>query len=153
MSRAFVRERDDETVALPDRIISTHPNLVTEAGLTTIENALNQFKSAHKTAVDSGDEHAAAAALREIRYWNSRLASAQVVRPPMNTTLAQFGHQVTIRRGDGRQQTFQIVGEDEADPSQGSVSHAAPIARAVMGRTVGETVEIGGQEATIIKIN
>ncbi|MGA9896215.1 MAG: GreA/GreB family elongation factor [Xanthobacteraceae bacterium] len=51
----------------------------------------------------------------------------------MNTTLAQFGHQVTIRRGDGRQQTLRIVGEDEADPSQGLVSHAAPIARAVMG--------------------
>ncbi|MGB6754873.1 MAG: GreA/GreB family elongation factor [Xanthobacteraceae bacterium] len=48
---------------------------------------------------------------------------------------------------------FGSWGEDEADPSQGLVSHAAPIARAVMGRTVGETVEIGGQEATIIKIN
>lgn len=83
MSRAFVKERDDETVALPDRVISTHPNLVTEAGLTAIENTLNQFKSAHKTAVDSSE---------------------------MNTTLAQFGHQVTIRRGDGRQQTLRIVG-------------------------------------------
>lgn len=153
MSRAFVKERDDDSPALPDRIISTHPNLVTEAGLAAIENALNQFKSAHKTAVDKGDHAAAAAALREVRYWSSRLASAQVVRPSVNTSVAQFGQQVTVHRSDGRQQTFRIVGEDEADPSQGSVSHAAPIARAVMGRTVGETVEIGGQEATIIKIN
>lgn len=153
MSRAFVKERDDDSPVLPDRIISTHPNLVTDAGLTAIENTLNQFKSAHKTAVDSGDHAAAAAALREVRYWSSRLASAQVVRPSANKRLAQFGLQVTIRRRDGRQQTFRVVGEDEADPSRGSVSHAAPIARAVMGRTVGETVEIGGQEATIIEIN
>ena len=88
MSRVFVKERDDETVALSDLVISTHPNLVTEARLTAIENTLNQFKSAHKTAVDSGDEHAAAAVLREVRYWSSRLASVQVVRPPMNTTSA-----------------------------------------------------------------
>jgi transcription elongation GreA/GreB family factor len=152
MSRAFVKELESDTT-VPDRPISTHPNYVTEAGRTAIENALDHFEAAHKTALGEGDEHAAAAHLREVRYWRSRLASAQVVRPPADRTFVHFGAKISIRRDDGREQTFRIVGEDEADPSRGTVSHASPIARAMIGHKVGDTVDISGQEAIILKID
>ena len=62
----------------------------------------------------------------------ARRASAEVVRPPVEADTASFGTTVTLRRDDGREQTFRIVGEDEADPSRGTVSYVSPVARAVM---------------------
>ena len=47
----------------------------------------------------------------------------------LGATQIRFGGTVTIRRDDGREQTFRIVGEDEADPSRGTLSHASPLAR------------------------
>ena len=58
---------------------------------------------------------------------------------------------VTLRRNDGREQSFRIVGE-EADPSHGTVSCVSPLARAVLTHGPGETVEIAGQEAVILDV-
>jgi transcription elongation GreA/GreB family factor len=63
-----------------------------------------------------------------------------------------FGSTVTVRRNDGRTQTFRIVGEDEAQPSQGTISHVAPLARALFGKAVGDIVEFAGGEAEILAI-
>jgi transcription elongation GreA/GreB family factor len=59
---------------------------------------------------------------------------------------------VTIVRDDGREQTFRIVGEDEADPAQGSISHVSPLARAMYGKSVGDVVQAGAGKAEIIRI-
>jgi transcription elongation GreA/GreB family factor len=59
---------------------------------------------------------------------------------------------VTLRRDDGREQTFRIVGEDEANPSCGSVSYVSPFARAVLNHRPGETVEIAGQHAVVVAV-
>jgi transcription elongation GreA/GreB family factor len=152
MNRAFVKESEGDTVDIPERPISSHPNFVTEGGLTAIESALHRFEAAYKAAVAKGNERAAAADLREMKYWRARLASAQLVKASRDISQVHFGASVTIRREDGREQTYRIVGEDEADPSRGTVSHVSPIAQAVMGRAVGETVEIIGREAKILKI-
>ena len=64
----------------------------------------------------------------------------------------RFGCTVTLGRGDGRKQTYRIVGEDEADPSQGTLAYVAPLARALMGRKVGEVVPAGRDEAEILAI-
>jgi transcription elongation GreA/GreB family factor len=61
-------------------------------------------------------------ALREVRYWRARRATAEVVKPSEGKGKAAFGMTVTVRRDDGREQSFKIVGEDEADPSRGTVS-------------------------------
>ena len=118
MSRAFVKEAESETAELPDRPISPHRNFVTEAGFAAIEAALGGFEAAHRAATDKGDREAAAAAARELRYWRVRRASAEVVKPPPARGQASFGTTVTLRRNDGREQSFRIVGEDEADPSR-----------------------------------
>jgi transcription elongation GreA/GreB family factor len=152
MSRAFIKEAGADTVDLPDRRISPHPNLVTADGLIAIESTLSRFEAAHRAAVDKDNKQAAAAAQREIRYWRARRASAQVIKPVADKSRAYFGATVTVRRDDGRDQTFRIVGEDEADPSRGTVSHVSPIARAVLGHGLGDTVEIADQKANILDI-
>jgi len=152
MSRPFVKEAEDKVEDLPDRAISPHRNLVTPEGFVAIEAALARFENAHREASASNDAHAAAAAMREVRYWRARRASAEVVRPPTEVDIASFGTTVTLRRDDGREQTFRIVGEDEADPARGTVSYASPVARAVMTCGPGDTVEIAGGKAEILDV-
>jgi transcription elongation GreA/GreB family factor len=152
MSRAFVKEAEDKVEDLPFRGISQHRNLVTPEGLAAIEAALSRFEKAHRVAIANDDAHAAGAAMREVRYWRARRASAEVVRPPAEFDTASFGTTVTLRRDDGREQTFRIVGEDEADPSQGTVSYVSPLARAVMTCGPGDTVEIAGGKAEILDV-
>jgi transcription elongation GreA/GreB family factor len=152
MSRAFVKEAENETPELPDRPISPHRNFVTEAGLAAIEAALSRFEAAHRAAADTGDREAAAAALREVRYWRARRVSAEVVKPPADKSTAAFGMTVSLRRDDGREQSFRIVGEDEADPARGTVSYVSPLARAILAHGPGETVEIVGREAVILDV-
>jgi len=65
----------------------------------------------------------------------------------------QFGGTVTFDREDGRRQTFRIVGEDEADPTQGSVSYVSPVARALLGKGVGDTAQVAGGEVEIVAVN
>jgi transcription elongation GreA/GreB family factor len=152
MSRAFVKEVEPEIDDLPDRPISTHPNLVTAEGLAAIERMLGRFDAANKAAVAKNDRTAMAATQRELRYWNVRRSSATVVEPSTDKSKVYFGATVTLRRDDGRTQTFRIVGEDESEPVQGTISYVSPLARAVLGGTVGDTVEVPGGNATIMEI-
>jgi transcription elongation GreA/GreB family factor len=153
MSRAFVKEaEDDEPVKLPDRPISPHPNLVTPEGLASIERTIDRFTAAYKAALGKHDKAAIAAAQRELRYWSTRLATAKLVQPSTDRTVVHFGTTVVVRRADGRMQTFRIVGEDEADPSRGTVSHVSPLARAVLGKAVGDVVMVLGREAEVLEI-
>jgi transcription elongation GreA/GreB family factor len=60
---------------------------------------------------------------------------------------------VTISRGDGRVQTYRIVGEDEADPKAGTISYVSPVAKILMGKAVGDIVEASGQEIEVTAIS
>ena len=64
----------------------------------------------------------------------------------------QFGATVALRRDDGRTQTFHIVGEDEAEPARGTISHVSPLARALFGKAAGDVVEVAGGEVEILAI-
>jgi transcription elongation GreA/GreB family factor len=152
MSRAFVKQDTDYVHDLPALAVSEHPNDVTEAGLGQIERAIAAATDAYSTARAGDDRGAIAAAGRELRYWAARRATARVVAPPADTSEVRFGTSVTILRDDGREQTFRIVGEDEADPGRGSISHASPLARAMFGKRVGDLVRAGNGEAEIIRI-
>lgn len=154
MSKAFTKEPEGEDVYddLPDRPISSH-NLVTAKGLELIEAELARLHEQHAAAHDADDKPLLAKINRDLRYWTSRRATAQVVKPPANPTEVQFGAKVTIERDDGRRQTYQLVGEDEADPAHGTLSYVSPVAQALMGKSVGETVQAGAGEATIVEIS
>ena len=158
MAVAFTREEDVEAAAahLPDRPISTHRNLVTPAGLAALDAALAAATAAYSTAQASGevrtDRTAMAQAARDLRYYRARRASAEPVAPASGAGTVQFGSTVTFDRADGRRQTFRIVGEDEADAAHGSVSYVSPLARALIGRAVGDTAMVAGGEVEIVAI-
>ncbi len=159
MSVAFTKEGDTENAAaadLPDRPISPHPNRVTERGLAQLEAALAQARldyAKHQTnETREGDRRALARAARDLRYFAARLASAQVVAPPTGADVARFGCKVTFKREDGRRQTLRLVGEDEADPTTGTVSYVSPLAVALLGKGVGDTATIAGAEVEITAI-
>src|SRR5918912_3984387 len=143
MSSAFVKEPEggEAFEDLPDRPISPHPNFVTREGLARIEAELTRLHEEHAAAQAADDKVALAKTSRDLRYWTARRASAQVVHPPQDASEVHFGSTVTIERDDGRRQTFRIVGEDEADPSLGTLSYASPVAQALMGKQVGDTVQ------------
>jgi transcription elongation GreA/GreB family factor len=158
MAVAFTREEDYEARAadLPDRPISPHPNLVTASGLAEIEGQLEAARGAYAAAQAEGgisvDRTAMARATRDLRYWSSRRASAQLTEPDGPEDEARFGRTVEIEREDGRRQTWRIVGEDEADPAHGRISYVSPLARALLRRRVGEVVEAAGAEVEIVAV-
>ncbi len=159
MSVAFTREESTETAAeveLPDRPFSPHPNLVTASGLEALANAMAEWRAAYNAAqqIEGAGErrHAVAVASREIRYFAERLRTAQIVPPREEFGAVAFGHQVTFSRDDGRRQAFRIVGEDEADPRNGSISYVSPVARALIGKAAGDVVLVGDHEIEILSI-
>lgn len=158
MSVAFTKESDAEAVAadLPDRPIPAHANLVTPNGLARIDAELAGARSAYDAARSSdaisADRSAMARATRDLRYWSARRASAQLIERPTATDKVVFGSRVTFERADGRRQTYAIVGDDEADPANGSVSYVSPLARAMMGKSVGDVVILTGQDVEIVAI-
>lgn len=154
MSRAFVKETEggEAFEDLPDRPISPHPNFVTVEGLALIEAEVTRLHAEHAVAQAAEDKVALAKTSRELRYWTARRADAQVVDPPHDLSEVHFGCTVTIQRDDGRRQTFRIVGEDEADPGQGTLSYVSPLAQALTGKSVGDVVQAGGSEAEVVAI-
>jgi transcription elongation GreA/GreB family factor len=160
VSVAFTKEDSAETASetlLPDRPVSPHPNLVTDAGLKALEFALQQAREAYETAQKIEDinerRRQAATPLRDARYFAARLRTAQIVATPSSTECVAFGNTVTFRRDDGRVQKYHIVGEDEADPKAGSISYVSPVARSLMGKAVGDVVGASGQELEVIAIS
>jgi len=154
MSKAFTKEPETGDVYddLPDRPVSPH-NLVTPKGLEMIEAELARLHLEHAAAQEANDRALLAKTNRDLRYWTSRRATAQVMEPPTDAKEVHFGSTVTILRGDGRRQTYRIVGEDEADPSAGTLSYVSPVAQALMAKQVGDVVEAGAAEAEIVEIS
>lgn len=159
MSVAFTKEDSAETASetmLPDRPVSPHPNLVTDAGLKALESQLHQAREAYESAqkIDDVNERRrqAASPLRDARYFAARVRTAQVIPNPTSTDTVAFGSTVTFTREDGRVQTYRIVGEDEADPKAGSISFVSPVAKSLLGKAVGDVVGASGHELEITAI-
>jgi transcription elongation GreA/GreB family factor len=155
MSRAFVREPEggDAYEDLPDRPISPHANLVTPSGLAQMEEEIQVLTERLAAAQETGDRAEVARTSRDLRYWSHRRATAEVVPPPTDAAQVRFGSRVTFERDDGRQQSYRIVGEDEADPAQGTLSYVSPLAQSLMGKEVGDVVKITQGDAEIIAID
>lgn len=135
MSRAFVKETA-ESAPPPERMVDEGPNLVTPEGLAQIDAHIARIEAAMKTETNVLLRETLA---RDLRYWEIRKSSAEMVQPATDGTVA-FGSTVTIAR-NGRQQTFRIVGVDEADAARGLISFRAPLAAAILGAPEGEVVE------------
>lgn len=150
MSRAFVKDQEDAPEALPERPVSPNANFVTPRGLRQIDEKLETLRRELAHAQHESDRSAITLASRDLRYWSQRRASAQIIEPPKQAKTVAFATAVSIRRSDGRQQRFAIVGEDEADPAKGSIAYSSPMGRALLGKRTGEFAEIPGGEAEVV---
>ena len=152
MSRAFVRESDQEALELPERPVSAHPNFVTPRGLAAIEAQVRELDGQRQAARAADDAPLRACIERDLRYWSARRASARLVEPAAATGQVRFGMRVTLQLNSGATQAFRLVGEDEADAAQGLLSWMAPLAQSLLGREVGDSVPFQGSEAELLSI-
>jgi transcription elongation factor GreB len=165
MSRAFTKESTDDLVAgeLPERPVPAHANYVTPRGREQLQARMKELQALHEQlAAQVEDDTAAKQKLREVerdqRYLKAQLERAAVVDPAGQPRDAvHFGAAVKILDEDGRKHTFTIVGDDEADVAAGKISWASPLARAMMGAKVGDTVKwrrpAGETEVEIVAID
>lgn len=155
MSSAFTKEQDDDQPreTLPDRPISPHRNLVTPEGFAQIETELRRLNAQLDTAQAADDRAAAARASRDLRYWSARRASAEVIAPIADVAHVQFGHLVVVEHEGGERQSFRLVGEDEADPAKGLIPYVAPLGKSLLGKSVGDGVEVIHHSARIVGIS
>jgi transcription elongation GreA/GreB family factor len=146
MSRAFVKENDDQGNELPERPQSPYPNHITPRGLDALHQQLQSLEAAHKRMAEPKgneliDQDAKHGLERDIRYLQDRIARAIVINPATQPRdKVGFGATTETEDENGEKRTFEIVGEDEADAAVGRLSWVSPLARALTDAAVGETV-------------
>lgn len=148
MSRAFVKESDDDSTAgeLPERPVPAHANYVTPHGLELLQTRLRELRELHERLkpemeFDSASKQKMREVERDQRYFAAQIDRAAVVDPATQPRdEVHFGAVVDIVDDDGKSYRFAIVGDDEADVAAGRISWASPLARALMGARVGDSV-------------
>jgi transcription elongation factor GreB len=146
MSKAFTSEEATLDVVVPPRapLPAGVPNYVTPHGLELLRAERRRLE-AERAQLEQGPEEGRGAALTawaaRLGELDQRLSSAELVEPPSGaTTLVRFGSRVTIADESGHEKTFQIVGVDEADAAHGKIGFLSPLAQALLGKELGDTV-------------
>jgi transcription elongation factor GreB len=161
MSKAFTREEPEDPIVVPARapLPVGQTNYVTNRGLSLLRAELNELER-QRGPIESGDEEVqrVPALLARIAELASRIGSAVVVDPraqPLDEV--RFGASVTVRGEAGTTRRYQIVGVDEADAREGRVAFVSPLARALLGRRVGESTSVqtprGDEDLEIVAIS
>jgi transcription elongation GreA/GreB family factor len=145
MSVAFRRDSDEEHLEPKFELpIPPGPNFVTPVGLAQIEARVSALSAAVEAG---GSEEQVKALKRDLRYWRQRQSSAQPA-PPVSDGTIGIGSRVTFTlRGQRRVMT--ITGHDEADPAEGRIAFASPLARALLGASAGDALDFAGEDEAI----
>jgi len=146
MSRAFVKESDAPPADdLLDRPQSEHANYITPAGLERLRASYHALEKRRSELLDAPEDPLQQQQLaetdRDMRYVQGRIERAVVVdlgKQPADEV--HFGALVEVADDEGRERRFQIVGEDEADAASNKVSWISPLAKAMLGAKIGDTV-------------
>jgi len=145
MSRAFVNEDNAAAQASQpvERHVSDNPNYVTASGLAQLQAHVASLQAQHSEQTargESADKQRQADIERDLRYFNQRLHTAQVVTPAISTEKVQIGSWVTFANDQDQQQRVQLVGEDQADAASHLINWASPLGKALLGAQVGDEV-------------
>ena len=83
------------------------------------------------------------------------LSSAQLIQEPPSSDFVRLGCRVTVHTSDGEEETYHLVGSQEANPRRGLISNESPLGRALLGKRVGEetTVVAPGGSFTVKVLN
>jgi transcription elongation GreA/GreB family factor len=162
MSRAFVKGDDSDLSGeeVPERPISPQPNYVTQEGLAQLRQRYDALIAEHaalKAAAEDFDKPRLTQIERDLRYFSQRLESAILIDPSKEPQdEVHFGATVRAEDAGGNVHRFKIVGEDEADVATGKVSWLSPLAKALIGARVGDSVKwrrpAGDVELEILEI-
>jgi transcription elongation GreA/GreB family factor len=145
MSVAFRRDSDEEHLEPKFELpIPPGPNFVTPAGLAQIEQRVAALEAALGAG---GTKEVLKSVNRDLRYWRQRASSAQPAPVPADGTVGIGSHVTFTLRG--KTQAMTITGHDEADPAAGKIAFSSPLARALIGLTVGDLVNFAGAEDAI----
>jgi transcription elongation GreA/GreB family factor len=148
MSRAFVKDSDDDLAAseLPERPLPAHANYVTQHGFEQLHARVKDLQEQHERLAPQAPDNSEAkqqmrVVERDLRYFNAQIERAELVDlrgQPQEEV--HFGAAVSIHDEQGKPHQFTIVGDDEADVGAGKISWASPLAKAMIGARVGDTV-------------
>jgi transcription elongation factor GreB len=162
--RAVSKAFTDEEAAAPARIVPARaplpvgvPNYVTARGLARLHRELETLRA--ERVDGTGSEAAAERAVHALRraQLEERIASAELVSAPdAPHDTVRFGATVTVEGGSGVRR-YRIVGVDEADATRGDIAFVSPLARALLGRAVGDAVRLraprGEEELEIVAVD
>ena len=179
MNKAFVREAtgdDDESPERSPKLPAGTRNYITLAGHSRLKGELEELVKRERPRVvevvawaasngdrsENGDYIYGKRRLREIdrriRFLTKRLEIAEVVDPLRQGDNDQvfFGARVTVADGEGNENTYTIVGVDEADAACGRISWVSPLARALIKARAGDSVRfqspLGVRELDIVDV-
>ncbi len=153
--------------------MDTKKNYITPEGLAKLKDEFHQLMHVERPKVvevvtwaasngdrsENADYQYGKRRLREIdrrvHFLIKRIEDAEVVDPKvMKGTKVLFSATVTLSNDDGKEFSYQIVGEDELDPKQGKISWKSPVARALLGKNEGDEVKLvkpSGEEIVVIE--
>ncbi len=135
--------------------------LLTTEGLEELKNELEHLREVHRPAVlerlqrakelsDTVDNAEYDEAKNEQAFVEGRIRTvermikhAEVIPVEKSRpAYVRFGSKVKVRNSDGKEETYIIVGRTESNPAEGKISNESPVGKALLGRHVGEEVEI-----------
>jgi transcription elongation factor GreB len=167
VSKAFTRESDeasgDDIAPLRPHLSSEVKRYITRQGAERLRQQATDLLEERRALVNGGSAGSTDtitsvrridAAIQRIQQ---ALDSVIVAEPPSDPGKVGFGASVQIRDQTGEEDTYQIVGLDEAEPSQGRISSISPLAQDLMNSRAGDTVRFkspaGHQELTILTVD
>lgn len=159
MSRAFVKELDDAGEGLP-RPQSPHANYVTPRGLGLLREKVRALEQSRSQLIGRDDLLSKQSLLeldRDLNYFNERIKCSILVDPEQqDMNQVHFGAVVEVEDSLLKRTHVTIVGEDEANVTEGRISWVSPLAKALMNAEVGDEVTwhrpLGDMELKIIAI-
>jgi transcription elongation factor GreB len=166
VSKAFTKDDSSDAPLvvparppLPEGVI----NYVTSRGLALLRDELGRLRfergRLESRSADPDGPRELATAVARVAELENRLACAQLVaatEPSAARDDVRFGATVTVHSEGGGERTYEIVGVDEADIASGRVAFVAPLARALIGKRVGDVVSLrtprGEEELEVVAI-
>jgi transcription elongation factor GreB len=159
VSKAFTKDDDGAAVHFVRSrapLPRDTPNYVTARGLAALRDERVRLEGERSRWEAAGDPAAVAALNARIGELEARIGSAEIVTPPAGEArnAIRFSATVVLESDQGVERRFQIVGVDEADAAAGRIAFTAPLARALLGRQVGDIVAMStlhGEESWSVR--
>lgn len=177
MSKAFTKESDgEEELSGNPQLPQGVKNYITPGGYQRLKDEFDQLWRVERPELvkvvswaasngdrsENGDYIYGKRRLREIdrrlRFLSRRLDNAEIIDPKQRGECDQvfFGATVTVCNQRGEEQTYSIVGIDEAEPGRGWISWISPLAKALLKAREGDVVPLqtpgGPQELEVVEI-